>query len=421
MTPEEAAKVSIVQKTEPEVKLDIPQVPKEMMEIKLSTEGLDALLNDNSNGGEIKVDGVKIDQEKPEIKQDATNNQTDKDGVRVSEKGQKVDEGVKKDESKDDSVLIPPKEEKKEEVKEAVKEVVKETPKEEENVFDKLIKPPVKEQQEEDYSKYAPQIQTNLKNMSRQAREWAVELIKKNEEFEKNKNGSYLQHEEAFLLAPEFKAVQTRDAFNRSEKSLWEQALVNIREGKPYKEPVAVNQQGQIILSEEKTATAQDQIRIENNVAGCSNQIRQNEMEARNIASTYKGRIQADYLAIEAERKERFGWVADPKMLDYSLNVGNGEKKIREIREDFRSIWPPYLKNTPGVEVACDFFVALQIRNAELRVARSKATVASVREKEAARGEIKPEGTPSAKDMEQHYKINGIEVPKNFSLEGMPI
>ena len=83
-----------------------------------------------------------------------------------------------------------------------------------------------------------------------------------------------------------------------------------------------------------------------------------------------------DLQGINAERHNRFAWVQDPKLLDYSVEVeGQGAQKIGDVKQNFKSLFPPYLSNSIAVEVASDMMVAMVIQSAELREAKNNQQV----------------------------------------------
>src|ERR1039457_3004985 len=171
--------------------------PKEVKEMTFTADP--GLIH--SGGETIITDdkGATIQEVKPEIKVE----------IKKEEKVEVKKEEPKKEEKKVSSVLKPPTEEIKKEVKkeEPKKEAVK-------HVGAKLITP-VKEKKEHeqdtfDYTQFSPQETINLKNMSRQSREWASGLIKETKSLSALKDASYLQHPDGYTLSPEFQQLQGR-------------------------------------------------------------------------------------------------------------------------------------------------------------------------------------------------------------------
>lgn len=283
----------------------------------------------------------------------------------------------------------------------------------------KLITP-VKDKKDDadttDYSKFSQQDQINLKNMSRQSREAYIKLVEENRQLSSLKDSNYLQHEQGYTLSPQYQELQQKDYLARTEGRAWEQALLDIKAGKEFKDIVGFDNNNQPIYSKPRTATDRDEIRVTSNLNACIGAVRQNEQILQTYPQQFKQRIQQDMSEINQERYNRFAWVQDPKLLDYSVEVeGQGQRKISDIKNDFRNLFPPYLKNSVGVEVASDMMVAMIIQGAELREARNGQQVATIKQKEMARGEPTSdasEATPS--------KLKEKGVPSVFTLDGLP-
>jgi hypothetical protein len=279
---------------------------------------------------------------------------------------------------------------------------------------------PLKERKESednfDYTKYSPQEVTNLKNMSRQSREYAAKLIDDNKQLAGLKDSTYLQHEQGYTLSPAFQEIQKKDYYIKTEAKCWEQALLDLKSGKPVKEITGFDGNGNPLFSEERIATDADEIRISNNLTTCLQAAKQVDEHLRQYPNQFKQRIEQDLQAINRVQAEKFAWVGDPKLLDYSVNVeGQGEQKLRDIKNNFKSMFPAYQANNIGVEVASNLMVALIIQEAELREARNGQQVAQIKQKEAARGEPTSDAFPS-----EATKLEAKGIPSVFTLDGFP-
>ncbi len=400
----------------PEMPSEPPKEVKEMtfsFDPNFATRGVgDSIVSVDHK--EIKTDTaeVKKDVEKPEliIKPPV---EEKKEEVKKSETEVKKEE-PKKEEPK--TVLKPPTEVKKEEAKTEVK------PKEEEKVG--AIKPitPVKEHKDDafDYNGFTQQEQINLKNMSRQSREYTANLIKENKSLAALKDSTYLQHEQGYTLSPEYQQLQNKGFFVQTESQCWEKALLNIKQSKKFQDITGFDPKtGAAILGPEKDPSDADEIRIAGNLSACSQAMQNINGQMQNFPQRFKHQIQQDMQSVEAVRKERFAWVADPKLLDYSVNVeGQGDKKLRDVKSDFKSMLPVYWQSSPIAEVASDLFVAMIIQGAELREAKNNQTIAQIKTEEMKRGEPTSDTVP-IKDK----TVNGVApngVPSVFTLDGMP-
>ena len=317
------------------------------------------------------------------------------------------------------SVLTPPPTEVKKEETSVVKPKV-EDKKVADSKSSKLITP-VKEGKAEadtfDYSKYSQQDQINLKNMSRQSREAYVKLVEENKALASLKDATYLQHEQGYTLSPEFRDLQQKNHFVRTEARAWNNAMLNIKSGEPFAEITGFDNAGNPTFAAPRQATAADEIRIQQNLMKCSQVIDELGNKLQTYPSQFKSRVEQDLNAIRHEEASRFAWVQDPKLLDYSLEVeGQGQQKIRDIKENFTSLFPSYLRSNPAVSVASNLMVALMIQGAELKEARAGRQVAEIKREEVSRGE------PSSSSYEtpQDTELSKKGVPKTFSLAGSP-
>ena len=378
------------------------EVPKEALAMTFTAE---PSLVGKDDGTTIKLDsGAEIKTEQAAIKSE----ESVKTVEAVKEEAKPTTEVVKKEEKK--SVLTPP-EGKKEEKTLSKTDVSKPT-----------IKPisPVKDKKEDadttDYSKFSQQDQINLKNMSRQSREAYIKLVEENRQLSSLKDSNYLQHEQGYTLSPQYQELQTKDYLARTEGRAWEQALLDIKAGKEFRDITGFDANNNPIYSKPRPATDRDEIRVTSNLNACIQAVRNNETTLQTFPQQFKQRINQDLQEINNERNARFAWVQDPKLLDYSVDVeGQGQKKISAIKSDFKNLFPPYLKNSVGVEVASDMMVAMIIQGAELREARNGQQVATIKQQEMSRGEPTSdasEATPS--------KLKEKGIPSVFTLDGLP-
>jgi hypothetical protein len=325
-----------------------------------------------------------------------------------------VKEEVKLKQEEKKSVLTPPKDE----GKSAEKKV--EATKTGEKVLPKPITP-VREKKEDadtfDYAKYTPEQQQVLKQMSNTAKKEYARVVDENKQLASLKDSTYLQHDDGYTLAPEYRSLQEKDHFARTEGQCWEQALLNIKAGKTFRDITGFDPKtGRPIMSEERQPTDRDEIRINNNLAACINAVNNNQQQLATYPQQFKQRVTQDLSAINQEQANRFAWVQDPKLLDYTVPVeGQGEKKLRDIKSDFKSMFPSYLSSSPGVDVASNLMVALIIQSAELREAKNGQQVAQIKQSEIQRGEPTSDASPR-----EVSKLSAKGVPSTFSLEGLP-
>lgn len=364
------------------------------------------LLGKDADSSTVTIDKKPLEEVKPVVGGDNIVKTDDKVADVITPK-----EDVKSEEKKTNSVLKPPTEEGKTKVdgvkpldkKEVVKAITPANLKDPSDTFD--------------YAKYTPQETINLKNMSRQSREYTAKLIDENKNLSANKDGMYYQHEQGYVLNPEFQQLQSTNYYRQTEAKVWEDQLLKIRAGKPFQDIVGFDKQGNAIMSKEMQPSDRDELRISQNINDCRTAANQISAQLQQYPQQHKQRVDSDLQAINAEQHARFSWIQDPKILDYSLHVeGLGDRKIKDIKEDFRSIFPAYLRNTVGVEVASNMLVAMQIQAAELREARNGQQIAEIKKEEISRGEPSSETTPT----KSTNQLTAKGVPSEFSLSGMP-
>jgi len=350
----------------------------------------------------ITIDNKPVEIEKAKVKESEIQ-------PKVTEEKPVAKTEEKKTESKS-SVLKAPVEEKKVEVNTTESKVGETKP---------IIKPitPVREtkggEDTFEYAKYTPEQQSVLKQMSNVAKKEYAKVIDENKQLASLKDSNYLQHPDAYTLSPDFQSLQTKTYRAQVEGQAWEQALLDIKAGKDYQEITGFNQQGQATFQTRK-ATDRDEIRVNNNLAACISASRDFNNQLQQFPNQFKQRISTDLQAIQQAQKERFAWHQDPKLLDYSVSVeGKGDTKLKDIKSEFKSMWPQYLQNNPAVDIAGDMFVAMMIQGAELREALNGKQLAQMQKEESSRVE------PSSDNREVETKIGEKGIPKTFSLAGL--
>jgi hypothetical protein len=327
----------------------------------------------------------------------------------------KKEEGTKKEEK-----VV---EQKKEEVKQSEEKKVeeKEEKKEEQNPLLRILKAPGAKKEEQkveggkegikpivpgarDYSSFSTQEAAALKQMSNEGFELASRLIKENKELGKLKETTYLQHERAYLLDPQFNELQTNAYYAQKEAAYWKQQLVNMDAGKDVIPITGWDAKGNPILGTPVKATkdVEEDVRtLLNNAYQTTNQI---QGQLQQYPAKYKSTVQKDLQNIEAYRKQQFGWVTNPEYLDYSVNIeGLGECTLKQVREDVRGMLPVYMQNHPLAEVLGDLVIGIRLKDAELAELRNGKAVEQVKQKEQELVE------PSSKEKGSH-KTNGEAV-----------
>lgn len=278
------------------------------------------------------------------------------------------------------------------------------------------IKLPKKEDKPRDYTGYTPEEIEIFKQMSHPAFEFVDKTLKKNKELMNRGSEQFFQHPQAFILSPDYQKTQVDLHLANREAQYWQQHLESAISGKPFKqiigwkdgtlEPIFSDQE---IVPNQRIEEACRQSLIK-----CNGVVDQLKSKMNGFGSEYKQRIDTDLKMINAERANRFEWVQNPELMDYEIDTDNGPKSLKVIKNDFKSIFPPYLRDNPGVEVASDLLIALVIAKQESARATAGQRTAEIKQEEVQRGE--PSSTTKPREPVGE-EIGGV---RNFSLADMP-
>lgn len=264
-----------------------------------------------------------------------------------------------------------------------------------------------------DYGGYSQQEVNLLKNMSIESRKFAGDLIKQNKELAKAKDSNYLQHPEAYRLDPQYQAGLVDIQFANKEAQYWQKQLELAKLGKPVRNLLQWDNKGNPVVGEEIAANdgIEETLRLNYQNAMQAGNAKRNELQQ--YPQKYKQQIDNDMGIINQTRGQIFEWNNKPELMDYTIHVeGLGDRSIKQIKDDFRNLWPTYMRNHIAVDTAADFMVALRIRDSELAEARASKEVTETKMEEVKRAEPSTTIRPGRELQE----VNGI---KEFSDSGM--
>lgn len=277
-----------------------------------------------------------------------------------------------------------------------------------------MITIPKKNGKEFDYSGFSEKEVTFLKQMSNQAKEYVAGLIKENKQNAGLKDGSFLQHPNAYILAPEFVKFNQDEVFAQREFAFWQSQLAKINAGEEWTPLRGFDQNGNPVTEAARNPTTLDAEQVRMNLNQVNTFIQQNRQQMQQFASNYQQRVQTDLQNINAERSRRFAWVANPQLMQEKIQIeGVGEKTIKDAQTDFVNLFPPYLRNTPGVQIAADMWIGILIYGQQLKEAQAQKQVSEIKREELKRAEP----TSNARPAPAKTAVNGVS---EFSLEGMP-
>lgn len=265
-----------------------------------------------------------------------------------------------------------------------------------------------------DYTGYSQEEVNHLKNMAVASRKFAGDLIKQNKEFAKQKDYNYLQHPEAYKLDPQYNSTITDIQFANKEADYWQKQLEQAKLGKAIKPITGWDKDGNPIVGAEVAASDAVEERLRLNYQNAINQANQLRGQLQQYPQKYQAQIGNDLKIINETRGQIFEWNTKPELMDYTINInGLGDRSIKQIKEDFKTLWPVYMRNHVAVDTSADFMVALRIRDSELAEALAHKEVTETKMEEVKRAEPSSQVKPG-KEMEA---IHGI---KEFDSAGMP-
>lgn len=242
----------------------------------------------------------------------------------------------------------------------------------------KTVGLPMKTQR--DYAGFSDSEVSAFKKMSDEGYDLASRVIKENRELKKLEGSTYLQHEHAYILDPEFQQANLTVQRSSGEAEHWRQQLVLAEQGKPvYDIKGWDNRTGQLVVGKEYQPNAQLIESIRERLYACNNAIAQKKQQLESFPTKYSDRIKQDSQVIENEIRNRFAWEQDPKLMDHTLSIefedGPRDVSLKQIKEDFTSLFPAYLRQNLGVRVAANMMIALKIQDAEIRQLKAGAQV----------------------------------------------
>lgn len=229
-----------------------------------------------------------------------------------------------------------------------------------------------------DYSGFSPEDAALLKQMSKPAFDRVVAIMKENNVL---KNSTYLQHEQAYQLDPSYQQVRQEVNGASAEADYWKNQILLMEQGKKWTPLLGYDKQtGEPVWGDPKDPTTSDKLDAQRALQACDRVIATKQGELQQFPQRYKQQVSGDLAAIEAVNKEKFEWEKNPEILDYTtMSVGPDgqarEMSIKDIRNQFINIWPPYMRGQPAVRVCANLFAALNIAQNQINQLQSGQAV----------------------------------------------
>ena len=263
-----------------------------------------------------------------------------------------------------------------------------------------------------DYAGFSTEETDILKNMPVGNRSKVGNLLKENKELAKLKDTQFYQHENGYVLHPGYQSeVQAVNLADR-EARIWAKQLESVKKGEAIKPLQGWDANGNPVYGAEIAANDILEEQIRGNMNDCLSVVKSKRGEIEQFVKNFKSVTETDSKLINDERTKRFAWVADPKLMDYSVTCDDGtERPIKQIRSDIINLLPSYRRSSIEANLVGDMMVALVIARAELNEFKKGKGSVKVKEEEAEHiepsGEVKPKKVSGA--------VNGV---KTFSMSG---
>jgi len=232
--------------------------------------------------------------------------------------------------------------------------------------------------------------QETLKHMSKISRKHFVDVLNENKALKQKGESQWYQQPDAFKLHPGYQAAQRDVALADFEGRHWMQQLELAKLGKPLRSLESYDQTGKPIYKDIPAGYGSDvEELIRSYVGNCQRVKNDRQAAIQNHTANFSKAVAQDQVAIKAERARRFAWIANPKLMKYSVPLEDGtEQTIETVRNNFIGMFPSYMHSNEGVQTAADMMVSMMIGRAEVAEYKKKSGVTQVKKEEADLGEV---------------------------------
>ena len=248
-----------------------------------------------------------------------------------------------------------------------------------------------------DYTGYTDDQVKALKVMPNAAFDVAKVIFKERNDLEGLKTATYLQNPEAYRLDPQYNKAQADIAYASAESQIWQQQLTAIKSGKEWTPFRGWDKNNQPVFDAPRAASPEDEEDVRLRVMQSNQLTQQFTGAAQQLQQSFAQRVQGDNQAINKLQAEKFGWVADPKLMANTVEIpGIGKQTIAQIKSTFLNQVPQYHQSSIGFDVASNMFVALQLYGQEITSLRSQLKLAEAKQGEILRAEPTSEARAQA-------------------------
>lgn len=257
-----------------------------------------------------------------------------------------------------------------------------------------------------DYTGFAPEEVNALKQMSNEGYALTSKLIKDNRELKKLEGTTYLQHENAYVLDPQFQELQLDATYAKKEGDYWKSQLIAMDGGKNWKPIVKWDVNGNPVLGAEQPGSKAAELEVARMMNNAYGVVQSTQGKLAEYPTKYKTYIKEALKDVDNECKQRFSWEADPKLLDYTISIayqdGSRDVSIKDIKKEFSELFPAPLRAHPAVNVAANLMVALRVGQAQMAANTGTAAVTEIKKEEQQLGEPASTARPAKPGKETH-------------------
>jgi len=125
---------------------------------------------------------------------------------------------------------------------------------------------------------------------------------------------SYYEHDQAFILDPDFQSAISTQQNASSEKSFWEQQYVSLRKGDKWKDAI-YDQAAKQVKYIDHDPSADAELYVSNKLARCQSVIDQSAQEANNLTQDFKSRNARRRSELNELENHYFPQFKDPEKL----------------------------------------------------------------------------------------------------------
>jgi hypothetical protein len=231
---------------------------------------------------------------------------------------------------------------------------------------DKPLDKPQEKPPARDLSDFPEQEAKLLRQMSNDAFNYVVTRLRKLRDLEKA--NTLYEHPEGYVLHPDFRSKFVETSVLDAVANHYKEQLKAIKAGKQWVGIKEVKPDGTFVYTEPLDPSPDAEVELSTAYNATRSAAENARKELEGFKSTFENTYKTDIQKIQDERKKRFQWVANPELLNEKINVpGVGDVTLKQVSEDFKTLFPKHFSHHPLLDVATDLFLSLQILASKYR------------------------------------------------------